>query len=392
MKTRVLSTKISTSKTGVFYKQIVNEKEKEIDRVYLIRYKDESKKDKLFVIGKKSEGVTIEYSDKKRMEIITKLRFGEEATILRNKRAKKVFDSLDKIAEEYFEDKETPKKQKSKYYNHIQPFFGTRDSKNIKKTEILDYRKALLKGTLKYPTKNRPMNLIVGKKSKQTINGIIELLKTIYNHQIKAKDLDIKNPCIGIPKLNTDNKRERFLNTDEVKILLNSIKEYSALWIFIKLSLQTGGRLETILNIKKKDINLISGNIILKNLKTNETYKGFLQTDLIEFLINYLKNLRLNDYVVSIYDSSIKTTSRQIQSRLKPILDKLFNNELDSKDRKNRVVIHSLRHTFASHLAINGTPIFTIKELMNHKDIEQTMRYAKLAPDSGKINVQGLYK
>jgi integrase len=54
-------------------------------------------------------------------------------------------------------------------------------------------------------------------------------------------------------------------------------------------------------------------------------------------------------------------------------------------------VIHTLRHTCASRLAINGTPIFTIKELMNHYDIEQTMRYAKLAPDSGKKNVINLY-
>ena len=29
---------------------------------------------------------------------------------------------------------------------------------------------------------------------------------------------------------------------------------------------------------------------------------------------------------------------------------------------------------------------------MNHSDIEQTMRYAKLAPDSGKKNVLNLYK
>jgi hypothetical protein len=29
---------------------------------------------------------------------------------------------------------------------------------------------------------------------------------------------------------------------------------------------------------------------------------------------------------------------------------------------------------------------------MNHKDIEQTMRYAKLSPDSGKEFIQDLYK
>jgi integrase len=51
---------------------------------------------------------------------------------------------------------------------------------------------------------------------------------------------------------------------------------------------------------------------------------------------------------------------------------------------KNKVVIHTLRHTFASHLAINETPIFTIQKLMNHKDIKMTLRYAKLSPDSGR--------
>ena len=158
------------------------------------------------------------------------------------------------------------------------------------------------------------------------------------------------------------------------------------------MSLSTGGRLETILNIQKKDIDLINKTITLKNLKTDETYKGFIQTDLIEFLTTNLEKLKSNDYVISFDETFKKSTDRQIQSRLKPILDKLFNTELEARDTKNRVVIHTLRHTFASHLAINGISIYQIKELMNHKDIEQTMRYAKLAPDSGKNEVEGLYK
>ena len=69
-----------------------------------------------------------------------------------------------------------------------------------------------------------------------------------------------------------------------------------------------------------------------------------------------------------------------------------FNEGLDKNDSKNRVVTHTYRHTFASHLAINGTPIFTIQKLMNTKDIQQIMRYAKLAPDSGRDVVEGLYR
>ncbi len=78
---------------------------------------------------------------------------------------------------------------------------------------------------------------------------------------------------------------------------------------------------------------------------------------------------------------------------IRSTLNKLFNQELAKDDRKNRVVIHTFRYTFTSHLAINGTPIFTIQKLMNHKDIKMTMRYAKLAPDSGMDDmVKNLYR
>jgi len=69
-----------------------------------------------------------------------------------------------------------------------------------------------------------------------------------------------------------------------------------------------------------------------------------------------------------------------------------LSKHLDKDDRKNKTVVHTLRHTFASHLAINSTPIYTIQKLLNHKDITKTMRYAKLAPDSGREFVNGLYK
>ena len=62
----------------------------------------------------------------------------------------------------------------------------------------------------------------------------------------------------------------------------------------------------------------------------------------------------------------------------------------NTNDIKNKVVFHSLRQTFASHLAINGTPIFTIQKLMNHKDIRMTLRYAKLSPDSGRESILSL--
>jgi len=47
-------------------------------------------------------------------------------------------------------------------------------------------------------------------------------------------------------------------------------------------------------------------------------------------------------------------------------------------------------NTFASLLVINGTAIYEVMKLMSHSSIDITMRYAKLAPDSGQNAVDNI--
>ena len=166
---------------------------------------------------------------------------------------------------------------------------------------------------------------------------------------------------------------------------------YPKLFLFTHLALNTGARLHTIVNIKKKDIDFYNKTVALTDFKNDTNYKAFLNDTVIELLKNKVALLKENDAVL-LFDTKQSNLGTFLSKKMKPILDKLFNQELDPKDAQNRVVTHSLRHTFASHLAINGTPIFTIQKLMNHKDINMTMRYAKLAPDSGRDFVNNLYK
>ena len=47
--------------------------------------------------------------------------------------------------------------------------------------------------------------------------------------------------------------------------------------------------------------------------------------------------------------------------------------------------LHDLRHTFASHLAMEGVPIPIIQRLLEHSNIQTTMIYAHLSPDHDQV-------
>ncbi len=52
--------------------------------------------------------------------------------------------------------------------------------------------------------------------------------------------------------------------------------------------------------------------------------------------------------------------------------------------------IHKFRHTFASHLVMNGIGLETVSKLLGHSSIEMTIKYAHLAPDHLQRAVQML--
>jgi integrase len=361
--------------TGVYLNHLDDK-----DITYYITYKDENKKLKWLKIGKKSQGINENYCNQKRNEIVSKLRLGEDP--LAHKKRKNIH-TLNSVAQLYFDSFKGTKGSftdiKSKYGKHLS-YLGDKDILSITTLELEKLQSKLEKDGY----------------SPKTNNTIISLFSAIYNLGIKRTLYSNINPASQVKQLKVDNVRERYLTLDEINELEEYIENHDnflshreLIKLFVKLSLTTGARLMGILSIKKKDIDLSHGSVNINDFKRGNTYKGFLTDTTKELLKERIKKLKTNDYIFTVDGKAF--TDRQLQGRLKPIIDKLFNSGLDNDDRKNRAVIHTLRHTFASHLAINGTPIFTIQKLMNHADINQTLRYAKLAPDSGMESVKNLY-
>ena len=70
-----------------------------------------------------------------------------------------------------------------------------------------------------------------------------------------------------------------------------------------------------------------------------------------------------------------------------------FRKAFDNACRRAGIedfLFHDLRHTFCSHLVMEGTDIAIVSKLMGHKSLAMTMRYSHLAPDITKQAVERL--
>ncbi|MBN2320263.1 MAG: tyrosine-type recombinase/integrase [Acidobacteria bacterium] len=75
----------------------------------------------------------------------------------------------------------------------------------------------------------------------------------------------------------------------------------------------------------------------------------------------------------------------------KPFYDLFRHFERAVKAAKLKGVnFHTLRHTAASHLVMSGVDLATVQEIMRHKTITMTLRYAHLAPEHKQAAVDAL--
>ena len=157
--------------------------------------------------------------------------------------------------------------------------------------------------------------------------------------------------------------RIRYLTDEEAKRLLNNCQK-SELKLLIKMALMTGMRKSEMLNLIWQNIDLKAKLIHIEESKNGERRSIPISDSLLDEL-KAIEEKPSNERVFK----DVKSLHYQFKILLKVSAIKNFH-------------FHDLRHTFASWLAIKGVSLYTIKELLGHKSILMTQRYAHLSPDS----------
>ena len=82
--------------------------------------------------------------------------------------------------------------------------------------------------------------------------------------------------------------------------------------------------------------------------------------------------------------------SGQISQTFRQVANQLFNQGVD--DRRERVTFHTLRHTCASWMVMQGISLYLVQKVLGHSTIQVTERYSHLAPDQLQLAANAINK
>ena len=214
-----------------------------------------------------------------------------------------------------------------------------------------------------------------------SVKHCLVLVRQIFNKAILWGLYKGDNPIKGVKLPILQNQRERFLTHEEASTLLTELGDVSEqLHDMALISLHCGLRVGEICNLKGQDLDFNNGLINIANPKNKESRKAFM-TNAVKEMLSNRKPDTPDEYVFkdTLHQGKIGRVSTAFARAVKRLG---FNNGVT--DTRQKVTFHTLRHTFASWLALQGETILTIKELLGHKTLAMTTRYAHLMPDAKK--------
>lgn len=330
-------------------------------KCYYINYRENGRL-KVEKVGWDHEGYNAKLASAVRGERVRDIRHGKELGITRD-------ITMDEAFKKYVQWAMNNRKKDvagdlSRYNNHVKPYLGHFYLSNITVRDIEG-----LKG--------KWSNLALGSH-----NNMLILIRKIFNRMITLDYYSGTNPVTKVEKVKPNNQRLRFLNYDEANALLEVLEKiHPETHLMATIGIFTGLRLGEILELYGRNIDLDNNTIHVEEVKDSKEGRG--------------RDVPINHILKGVLEAVDFEPNKKLFGSFNyrqffKAVDELGLNEGVESDLKHKVTFHTLRHTFASWLAIQGESLLTIRDLLGHKNIQTTMRYAHLIKGKGKSVVDSL--
>jgi integrase/recombinase XerD len=163
------------------------------------------------------------------------------------------------------------------------------------------------------------------------------------------------------------------LSEEEVEAIIKATSNLKHKAILMTIY-SAGLRISELINLKIKDIDSKRMQIRVEQGKGKKDRYTLLATKTLEILRLYIRQERPHEFMFegqgSRAEFPIRYSARSIQSILKHALQKTTI--------KKKVTVHTLRHSFATHLLEKGTDLRYIQSLLGHESPKTTQIYTHI--------------
>ncbi len=206
--------------------------------------------------------------------------------------------------------------------------------------------------------------ITVRKLSSSYINSAYSALRFYYETTLR-RPWQIRH----IPRVKKQVYLPQILSVDEVRLLLDTVENLKHKAILGTIY-SAGLRVHEAMHLKITDIDSKNMRIRIMQGKGQKDRTSILSSSNLLLLRAYWKQYRPTDWLFPGQDPSKPLSTRTPQ--------KTFNEVVQKIGLKKHVTLHSLRHSFATHMLNQGASILQIKELLGHGHIQTTAGYLHL--------------
>lgn len=183
----------------------------------------------------------------------------------------------------------------------------------------------------------------------------------------------ITNPAGGIPLPKKNLQFPDVLSENEVGRLLNALSNIKHRFLLMMIY-SAGLRVSEATGLRVKDLDFDRGMIKIRQGKGRKDRYVMLSGKVAEVYREYIRQYLVRDWLFPGASPDSRLTVRSAQA--------VFHKARESAGIAKDVSIHSLRHSFATHLLEQGTDIRYIQELLGHKSSRTTEIYTHISPRS----------
>jgi integrase/recombinase XerD len=205
-------------------------------------------------------------------------------------------------------------------------------------------------------------------------NRIMTGLRFLFRVTLRRLDLATEIYHIREPE-----KLALVMSADEIKRLLAMAASLKTR-VLLSLGYGCGLRAGEIVRLKVKHIDRAQNVIRIEQSKGRKDRNVMLSDEMLGLLRQWWKARRSYDtHLLPLQEQFLFPGRKPGTPLTTRQLNRLFRETAEAAGIKKGVTLHTLRHSFATHLLEDNTHIRTLQALLGHAKLETTARYAHVA-------------